>query len=66
MIYFGNDLELGRSTANGKRVMLSRDERSTHLYVCGSIGTGKSKFLEHVTRVCSVLRWPRIALVMSH
>jgi hypothetical protein len=50
MLPLGNDLELGRSTANGKRVMLSREERSTHLYVCGSTGTGKSKFLEHLIR----------------
>jgi hypothetical protein len=54
----GNDLDLGTNAATGKRVILSRDKRSTHLYVCGSTGTGKSKFLEHLIRQ-DILNWPK-------
>ncbi len=45
----GNNLELGFDP-NGRPVSLSSDKRATHLYVCGSTGTGKSKFLEHLIR----------------
>jgi hypothetical protein len=48
MLFLGNDLELGRISGTRKKLMLSREERSTHLYACGSTGTGKSKFLEHL------------------
>ena len=51
----GNDLSLGRDP-QGKEVRLSSDKRSTHLYVCGSTGTGKSKFLEHLIRQ-DILNW---------
>src|ERR1700733_15611904 len=46
----GNDLELGRISGTRRKLMLSRNERSTHLYGCGGTGTGKSKFLEHLIR----------------
>jgi hypothetical protein len=55
MLYRGNDLNLGKD-ARGATVTLSRDQRSTHLYVCGSTGTGKSKFLEHLIRQ-DILNW---------
>jgi hypothetical protein len=53
----GNDLNLGQDLAN-KRVTLSRDARSTHLYVTGATGTGKSKFLEHLIWQ-DIVAWPR-------
>src|SRR4051812_4517016 len=43
----GNDLTLGEDSMN-RQVRLSRQARSTHLYVSGATGTGKSKFLEHL------------------
>ncbi len=46
----GNDLELGIDPKTGAAVHFSAGKRSTHLYVCGSTGTGKSKFLEHLIR----------------
>jgi len=45
----GNNLELGKDP-QGRPVILSKEKRSTHLYVVGSTGTGKSKFLEHLIR----------------
>ena len=53
----GNDLNLGQDSRNG-RVMLSREARSTHLYVSGATGTGKSKFLEHLVWQ-DIVAWPR-------
>ena len=50
MLSHGNDLELGRIAGTRRKLIFPRDERSTHLYVCGSTGTGKSKFLEHLIR----------------
>src|SRR5271170_6916729 len=55
MLPLGNDLTLGKD-AQGGPVTFSRDKRSTHLYVCGSTGTGKSKFLEHLIRQ-DILNW---------
>jgi len=55
MLHRGNDLTLGTDT-KGESVILSREQRSTHLYVCGSTGTGKSKFLEHLIRQ-DILNW---------
>src|ERR1043165_7763091 len=46
----GNDLNLGRLTGRNVTLMLPRTERDKHLYVCGSTGTGKSKFLENLIR----------------
>jgi hypothetical protein len=52
----GNNLDLGINTATGEHVTLSREKRATHLYVCGSTGTGKSKFLEHLIRQ-DIMSW---------
>ncbi len=49
----GNPLELGPNS-HGKPVTLSPEQRTTHLYCCGSTGTGKSKFLEP-TRILQLL-----------
>lgn len=46
----GNDLMLGRVADNEADVLFPRGARSTHLYVCGATGTGKSKFLESLIR----------------
>jgi len=46
----GNDLELGQVVGRKRKIILPREARSTHLYVCGSTGTGKSKFLESLIR----------------
>ncbi len=46
----GNDLNLGSIAGTNSPLVMSRRDRSTHLYVCGSTGTGKSKFLEHLIR----------------
>lgn len=51
----GNDLNLGTVSVK-TRISSSLASfapptfRSTHLYVCGATGTGKSKFLEHLIR----------------
>lgn len=49
MLPRGNELTLGKD-AQGADVILSCEQRSTHLYCCGSTGTGKSKFLEYLIR----------------
>ncbi len=36
---------------------MSPDMRSTHLYICGSTGTGKSKMLEYLIRQ-DISKWP--------
>src|SRR5262245_2993465 len=46
----GNDLVLGKVAGQNSRLTFSSDLRSTHLYVAGGTGTGKSKFLEHLIR----------------
>jgi len=46
---YGNSLQIG-DDPGGKPVVVSSDKRATHLYVCGSTGTGKSKFLEYLLR----------------
>jgi hypothetical protein len=46
----GNDLVLGEMPGRNSSLGLSRQERDKHLYVCGSTGTGKSKFLENLIR----------------
>mgnify|MGYP001968179505 CR=1 FL=1 len=50
MRILGNPLNLGSITESRKELRLSAAERATHLYVCGSTGTGKSKFLENLIR----------------
>lgn len=52
----GNDLDLGQVTGRGKNLTLHRSERDKHLYVCGSTGMGKSKFLERLIRQ-DILAW---------
>lgn len=42
-------LEIG-TTRKGHRVALTDKERARHIHVLGSIGTGKSKLLEHMVR----------------
>src|ERR1043165_219677 len=46
----GNDLDFGMLPGRDATLRLPRELRDKHLYVCGSTGTGKSKFLEHLIR----------------
>jgi hypothetical protein len=46
----GNKLELGIVDGKGVPLEMTPQMRSTHLYICGSTGTGKSKMLEHLVR----------------
>jgi Type IV secretion-system coupling protein DNA-binding domain len=46
----GNKLELGIVDGKGVPLVMTPEMRSTHLYCCGSTGTGKSKMLEHLIR----------------
>lgn len=46
----GNRLELGIVDGKGVTLEMTPEMRSTHLYICGSTGTGKSKMLEHLVR----------------
>lgn len=46
----GNRLELGIVDGKGVPLEMTPDMRSTHLYVCGATGTGKSKMLENLVR----------------
>jgi len=43
-------MDLGRNTSNGNKVHIAEKDRSTHMQVVGSTGTGKSKFLEGMIR----------------
>ena len=43
-------LSLGTLAGTRRTVELPAERRRTHLYVCGSTGSGKSKFLEHLVR----------------
>ena len=43
-------LSLGTLAGTTRAVELSADRRRTHLYVCGSTGSGKSKFLEDLVQ----------------
>jgi hypothetical protein len=54
----GNNLILGNVSGSKERLQLSAENRSTHLYVCGSTGTGKSKFLENLIRQ-DIKNWRR-------
>lgn len=46
----GNPLSLGLIDGKGVPLRMTPGMRSTHLYVCGSTGTGKSKMLESLVR----------------
>ena len=46
----GNRLELGIVDGKGIPLEMTPEMRSTHLYVCGATGTGKSKMLESLIR----------------
>src|SRR5581483_1680861 len=46
----GNTINLGSVDGVGTPLILTPEIRSTHLYVCGSTGTGKTKLLEHLVR----------------
>lgn len=46
----GNKLELGIVDGKGVPLEMTPRMRSTHLYVCGATGTGKSKMLENLIR----------------
>lgn len=54
----GNDLTLGQLEGSDRFLGISSEARKTHLYVCGSTGTGKSKFLEHLI-IQDIKRWSR-------
>jgi len=43
-------LYIGTNTDTQRLVYLTDEQRSTHMQVIGSTGTGKSKFLEHLIR----------------
>jgi Helicase HerA, central domain len=47
---FGNSLKLGIVDGKGVELEMTPRMRSTHLYLCGSTGTGKSKMLESLVR----------------
>jgi hypothetical protein len=40
----------------GKPLILTKEQRSRHLYVTGSTGSGKSKFLEYLIRQ-DIMNW---------
>jgi hypothetical protein len=46
----GNKLSLGIVDGKGDFIKMTPRMRSTHLYICGSTGTGKTKMLEHLVR----------------
>jgi hypothetical protein len=50
-------LWLGFVRGNGRALALPAKGRSTHLYVCGGSGVGKSKLLEHLIRQ-DIKAWP--------
>jgi len=54
----GNPLRLGIVDAAGNELAMTPEMRATHLYVCGSTGTGKSKMLESLVRQ-DIANWHR-------
>jgi hypothetical protein len=52
----GNDLNLGYLGDSQKMLRFTAEQRATHLFVCGSTGTGKSKLLENLIRQ-DILAW---------
>ena len=53
----GNAVKLGIADAAGKPLVMTPEMRSTHLYICGSTGTGKSKMLKYLIRQ-DIAKWP--------
>ena len=53
----GNTVRLGAVRGSGRALALPPEGRSTHLYVCGGSGVGKSKLLEHLIRQ-DIKAWP--------
>jgi Helicase HerA, central domain len=53
----GNKVKLGFVDGKGVPLEMTPEMRSTHLYICGSTGTGKSKMLESLIRQ-DIARWP--------
>jgi hypothetical protein len=53
----GNKLKVGFVDGKGAPLVMTPEMRSTHLYCCGSTGTGKSKMLEHLIRQ-DIANWP--------
>ena len=51
----GNDLLIAESR-HGEPLILTSEQRSRHLYVTGSTGSGKSKFLEYLIRQ-DIVNW---------
>jgi hypothetical protein len=51
----GNDLLIAAGS-HGEPLILTREQRSRHLYVTGSTGSGKSKFLEYLIRQ-DIVEW---------
>ena len=54
----GNTIKLGLLDQLGAPLLLKPETRSTHLYICGSTGTGKSKLLEYLIRQ-DIAKWYR-------
>ena len=52
----GNTVKLGINDNTGRPLEMTPEMRSTHLYVCGSTGTGKSKMLEYLIRQ-DIAKW---------
>ena len=53
----GNLLQLGTIRGTPKAIALPPEGRSTHLYITGGSGSGKSKLLEHLIRQ-DIKAWP--------
>lgn len=52
----GNSIKLGTIASTGADLEMTPEQRATHLYVCGSTGTGKSKMLETLLRQ-DIAKW---------
>jgi hypothetical protein len=52
----GNTVKLGIVDGKGVPLEMTPEMRSTHLYICGSTGTGKSKMLEYLLRQ-DIAKW---------
>lgn len=52
----GNKIKLGILDGKNVPLEMTPEMRSTHLYICGSTGTGKSKLLEYLIRQ-DIAKW---------